>query len=45
MLRNDYDFFADEFKKYEQILLEYKKDNTKLFVDPNFHPTNKIDEA
>ena len=45
MLRNDYDFFADEFKKYEQILLEYKKDNTKIFVDPNFHPTNKIDEA
>ena len=39
-LINQLDFFEEEFKKYEQILEEYKKDKSKVFVDKNFHPTD-----
>lgn len=45
MIENKYDFFISEFDKYEKILLDYKEDNSKVFVDEYFHPNAIIDES
>lgn len=39
MIKNDYDFFSDESKKYKKILLDYKN-KSKVFEDANFLPKN-----
>lgn len=44
---NSFEYFETDAKKYRQILLDYKKDNSKIFVDENFpHYNNwkRIDE-
>lgn len=41
MNQNQYTFFEKEYEKYEQIMQEYKKDNSKVFEDENFPATNK----
>lgn len=41
----NYDFFENESKKYERILLDfYKNPNSQPFVDENFHPCKQIIE-
>ena len=35
---DSYEYFEQEASKYEQILLDYKKDANKKFVDDNFRP-------
>ena len=45
--KNSYEYFEEDAKQYEQIFLDYKNDNSKIFVDKNFrHFDNwkRIDE-
>lgn len=34
----DFEHFKEESRKYQQILLDYKSDNSKVFIDENFPP-------
>ena len=44
-LKNSYEFFSEESRNYERILLNYQKDKSNVFCDPNFHPNNNISES
>ena len=41
--KKEYDDFVEEAKNYEKILTKYRETG-EVFVDPNFHPSKKIQE-